>query len=371
MKKADNRGLCIVSYPLSKAFNVPIFNLSKIFSEIDKTQLILGISDPIQISKNRSLDVHIIPYQTGTFRLKQIFRYILLNVRIVFKLFSLRHEYGQIIFFMESPPVLPIFFSFLFCKKRYWLLPSKIFSISKGLFPRIESLLSYFGYWLSDGIIIYSPHIVAEWSLESNCHKIFFAHEHFLDFGTFTNTTPISIRPRCIGYIGRLSEEKGVQNFIFALPAILRNQPDLAIFIGGEGPLREMIVTFLKEKGLTDRVDLMGWISHEDLPHYLNHISLLILPSYTEGLPNIMLEAMACGTPVLTTPVGAIPDVIRDDETGFIMGDNSPECITENVIRALSSPDLERIVENGRYFAKENFTFEKTVEQWREILDAI
>ena len=95
---------------------------------------------------------------------------------------------------------------------------------------------------------------------------------------------------------------------------------------------------------------------------------LLVLPSYTEGLPNIMLEAMACGTPVLATPVGAIPDVIIDGKTGFIMENNSPECIAENVVRALNSPDLERIAEDGRRFVEENFSFEKTVENWKRIL---
>ena len=81
-----------------------------------------------------------------------------------------------------------------------------------------------------------------------------------------------------------------------------------------------------------------------------------------------MLEAMACGTPVLATPVGAIPDVIIDGKTGFIMESNSPECIAANVVRALSSPDLERIAEDGRRFVEENFSFEKTVENWKRIL---
>ena len=74
---------------------------------------------------------------------------------------------------------------------------------------------------------------------------------------------------------------------------------------------------------------------------------------------------------MLATPVGAIPDIIIDGKTGFIMENNSPECIAENVIRALSSPDLERIAEAGRRFVEENFTFERTVENWKEILQSI
>lgn len=58
-----------------------------------------------------------------------------------------------------------------------------------------------------------------------------------------------------------------------------------------------------------------------------------VLPFYTKELSNIMLEAMACGTPLLATPVGAILDVIRDGETGFIMEDNSPECTARNVMQ--------------------------------------
>lgn len=81
-----------------------------------------------------------------------------------------------------------------------------------------------------------------------------------------------------------------------------------------------------------------------------------------------MLEAMACGTSVLATPVGAIPDVIINGKTEFIMENNSPECIAANVVRALSSPDLDQIAKAGRRFVEENFSFEKTVENWKRIL---
>ncbi|HJH26821.1 MAG TPA: hypothetical protein C5S37_08640 [Methanophagales archaeon] len=77
---------------------------------------------------------------------------------------------------------------------------------------------------------------------------------------------------------------------------------------------------------------------------------------------------MACGTPVLATPVGAIPDVIKDGNTGFIMKDKSPECIAKNVMRALEHPNLERIVENARALVEREFTYEAAVERYRKIL---
>ncbi len=232
-------------------------------------------------------------------------------------------------------------------------------------------LLSLINCTLSNYIILYSSRLITDWSLEPYRHKVLIAHRHFLDFTTFTVTTPFSSRPPFIGYIGRLSGEKGIQHFARALPAIHAGRPDLRALIGGDGALKESIEASLQEGGIAGRVDLAGWIAHDDLPGYLNQLRLLILPSYTEGLPNIMLEAMACGTPVLATPVGAIPDIIIDGKTGFIMENNSPECIAENVIRALNSPALEQIAEEGRRFVEENFVFEKVVENWKRVLQEI
>ena len=80
---------------------------------------------------------------------------------------------------------------------------------------------------------------------------------------------------------------------------------------------------------------------------------------------------MACGTPVLATLVGGVPDLIKDGNIGFIMEDNSPECIAKNVMRALEHPDLERIVENARALVEREFTYEAAVERYRKILDNI
>ena len=76
-------------------------------------------------------------------------------------------------------------------------------------------------------------------------------------------------------------------------------------------------------------------------------MKLLVMPSYYEGLPATVLEAMACGTPVLATGVGAIPDIVKEGETGFIIGDLSPERLADDIVRALGHPELPLISRNG------------------------
>jgi glycosyltransferase involved in cell wall biosynthesis len=175
-------------------------------------------------------------------------------------------------------------------------------------------------------------------------------------------------RKNIIGYIGRLSSEKGIMNFVKSMPYILDNCRETVFMVGGDGPLTKEIKEYINDNNLQSHVKIMGWIPHQELPEYLNDIKLLVLPSFTEGLPNIMLEAMACGTPVLTTPVGSIPDFIEDGETGFIMEDNSPKSLAQNVFRGLSHPNMDIIAKNARRLVEQEFSFEKAVESYKDII---
>jgi len=174
-----------------------------------------------------------------------------------------------------------------------------------------------------------------------------------------------------LGYIGRFSEEKGILNLIKAIELIFSKNNKLNIFIAGEGDLFQETYKFIQTEKNQYNITLHPWITPDHLPNYLNDIKLIVLPSKKEGLPNIMLEAMACGTPVLATPVGAIPGVIQDEVTGFIMENNTPECIAQNVIRALNHPDLERIAERGRQYVEKNYSFKETLKRWENILEKI
>ncbi|MDV2482140.1 glycosyltransferase family 4 protein [Methanoculleus sp. Wushi-C6] len=375
MKEKGQSSVAVVSFHIGKAFGVPLSHLTGILSTICLPHFFIGAYEKIHLSgSNDSKNISFFNYPTSPVFIARIVAYFVLQTKISFRLLLVKHKFGRVIYFMSLPPLIPMLIAKILNVKSYWLLsasPMKLSLSPDDKKSRQTGFSAKICFRLTDYIVLYSPILVSDWDLESYRHKILIAHEHFLDFNIFTVTTPLASRPPLIGYIGRLSVEKGIQNFAPALHRILNDRQDLRVLIGGDGQLEETTRTSLQEEGLAARVDLPGWISRDDLPKHLNQLRLLVLPSYTEGLPNIILEAMACGTPVLATPVGAIPDVVVDGVTGFIMENNSPGCIAENVLRALNAPDLERIAENGRQFVKMNFSFESTAARWKELLEKV
>jgi glycosyltransferase involved in cell wall biosynthesis len=367
----------IITKPLGRGGIVPVSNLVKIFTFISDSVYIITANEGANLNpeENNALIIKSFQYKYGENTLNKIVNNFSLQAKITLSIFKRRKSITTWIFFLDSHTfILPVFGAKLMGSKIVFPLAASIKGSAKAQNNWLNNLLILFEsitLEFADFVILYSRNLISSWGLDRYSSKILIAHRHFLDFETFTVTTPFHDRPPLIGYIGRLSGEKGVQHFARALPAILSDRQDLRALIGGDGQLKESIEASLQEEGIAARVDLPGWILHDDLPGHLNQLRLLVLPSFSEGLPNIMLEAMACGTPVLATPVGAVPDVIIDGKTGFIMESNSPECIAENVMRAMRHPDLERIAEVGRRFVEENFTFECVVERWKEVLDEI
>lgn len=246
--------------------------------------------------------------------------------------------------------------------RKYFKEPSKAKII---LFPVVERMT----YALASKIIPECKYMVDLYNLQQYSNKIGIANS-YVDTFLFNKTRELAERSYEVGYVGRLSKEKGVLEFINSLPLILKNKQGRAIVIG-DGELADAVKEILATNNIQDEVKLPGWVKHEELPLYLNDIKTIVIASYVEGLPNLVLEAMACGTLVVATPVGGIPEVVRDGETGFIMKDNSPDCIARNVIRALSHPDLEEIIKKARTFVEREYAYEAAVESFRDILSSL
>lgn len=372
----DKHNIGVVTFPMYKSGNQPLSNLMDIIDLWSEETFLVTGNDGYTLFKSDSrFNVSGTYHTPGVFFFSRIFRYLCTQIRVSCLVLQRTSEVDKWIFFFGGTGLLiPLLITKMHRQHTALLRADggiKLAEASQDPLSFVLKAVFRLTHILADKIILYSPSLISEWDLEKYRHKVLVAHEHFLNFDTFTVTTPLPDRPPLIGYIGRLSREKGIENFVRALPDVLSDRQDLHVLIMGDGELSEAIETSLQEGGVAAHVELQGWTSHDDLPKYLNQLRLLVLPSYTEGLPNIMLEAMACGTPVLATSIGAIPDIIVDGRTGFIMENNSPECIVANVIRALNSPEREQIAANGRRFVKENFSFESTVARWREVLEEI
>lgn len=249
---------------------------------------------------------------------------------------------------------------------------SKLAQIDKGQKSRhFSSILEKITFLLADQIAVESESVAGFSNMERYKNKISIYVAKYMDINLFKITKELKERQELIGYIGSLIKMKGVIELAKAFPLILKSHGNIKFLIGGDGVLFGEIVEELKVKGIYNRVKLVGTIPHNEVPNYLNEMKLLILPSYIEGLPGIVQEAMACGTPVLATPVGGVPDLIKDGMSGFILENNSPECIAKNVIRALENPNLEDLVKNARKLIEEDYTYEMVVRKCKDALNAL
>jgi len=303
------------------------------------------------------------------------FRFLLSQVTLsiaILRLTSKQASDVDVVFFFGGEALLiPVMITKLQRRQVIFILRGsfvKDMQIRMKVFSKPLSYMNRINMALADKIIIYAECLVTQWKLERYHKKILVAPNLFVDTEVFKPTNQLVAREKIIGYIGRLDAEKGILNFIHAMPMLFKKLNDVRVLVIGDGQLRDEVKQFLENERLADRVQLTGWVSHDDMPDYLNQLKLLVLPSYTEGLPNVILEAMACGTPILTTSVGSIPEIITDGENGFIMEDNSPDSIARNIIMILGQQDLDRISQNGRSFVMEKFTYEAALRRYEKVL---
>jgi len=368
MKKTN---IGILTPPMGQANIKPLSNLVTIAKAISNDLCVIVTCQKRRYFKDiKDGKIYGIIHRSGSSPIDRALRYIWTQIRISWYLINLT-KYDLWIFYIGDALIIPMITAKVLRKKVVLAMGGfmeKEIKLKNDYTANVLILPKKINLFLSNKIIVYFQNLIKEWGLEKYEGKIYIAHEHFLDFDKLKIKKKLDERDNLVGYIGRLSREKGISNFVEAIPEIMKRRDDLGFLVGGDGQLREKIEEYLNGKNLNDKVKLVGWIPYDKLSGYLNELQLLILPSYTEGLPNIMLEAMACGTPVLATPVGGIPDIIKDEETGFIMENNSPECIAKNIIRALNHPDLEQIAQNARALVEREFTFEKAVEAYRKVL---
>jgi len=147
--------------------------------------------------------------------------------------------------------------------------------------------------------------------------------------------------PLRLVYIGRLDREKGLYETLQAIRLAGELGVDARITIGGGGAEEGRLKRYAQALGLASKVTFAGPVFGEDKVRLLAGSDVMVLPSYSEGLPYALLEAMAGGVPVIATPVGAIPDVVTHDIHGFLVPPRDAKAIAEAL--AVLAGDRERI----------------------------
>ncbi|MBI5787290.1 MAG: glycosyltransferase family 4 protein [Candidatus Schekmanbacteria bacterium] len=136
--------------------------------------------------------------------------------------------------------------------------------------------------------------------------------------------------------VSRLIGRKGIDYLLRAMPEVIKKFPQITLTIIGEGNLEQHLQSLSADLGIAAGVSFLGFQEHSQMPRYYNNADIFILPSKNEGMSNTVLEAMACGLPIITTNTGGTGELIRGN--GVIIPMENPQAIAEAVIRLISNP---------------------------------
>lgn len=174
---------------------------------------------------------------------------------------------------------------------------------------------------------------------------------------------------------GRLIEKKGLDSFIAACGSLARQGVAFDAAIAGEGPLRGRLEELINAAGLQGRVRLLGWRSYRELVTLYRQAAVFVLPSRItedgdrDGIPNVLIEALLHRVPVISTAVSAIPELVRDGETGQLIAPDDPAALTDALRRVLADPAAARATaEAGRVAVLRDFDPRRNAARLLELL---
>ncbi len=182
-----------------------------------------------------------------------------------------------------------------------------------------------------------------------------------------TSTRSSSNRAPKLLYLGDIKQSKGTHDLVRAFARVAGKFPALQLVCGGTGALAE-VRDLAARLGVQDRVILPGWLGPEAKREALASATVFALPSYAEGMPMSLLEAMSWGLPAIATPVGGIPQLITDETNGLFVTPGDIDGIATAITRLMSEPALrERLGAAARATVEAGYTLEVTLARLSQI----
>jgi glycosyltransferase involved in cell wall biosynthesis len=286
---------------------------------------------------------------------ERILNYIFVQLSLFIYLVRNRNQYDRILLCMGyfSPAIVgrilgkPVI--------RYYGGP-------KSESPFFEQLLvKHLPSSLSHRIIVPANGCTKHFGLERYRNKIHVGNFHIDD--EFKVNTKYKHRPRKIGFLGHISELKGIDRLVESMEIVNEEvEEPIELEIGGEGS-QALDIDLDK-----DFVTYHGWLDHEETPDFYNQLRLFVLPSASEGLPTVLVESMACGTPVLATRVGGIPDLVNSGKNGYLLSDRDPDTIAEDILRIFNSSERNELHKGALETVDSNYRLDPVQQRFEELL---
>jgi glycosyltransferase involved in cell wall biosynthesis len=243
-------------------------------------------------------------------------------------------------------------------------------STCHGFFkPRLSRKI--FPCWGKYVIAISQPvkeHLVNDLKVKERCVKVIY---HGIDserFKLYVQERPKINDSPVVGIIARLSDVKGHQYLIRAFKKVLAEIPHAKLLIIGEGPLKKELENLTRELNIEKSVSFMPPV--DDSIRVLSLMDIFVMPSVKEGLGLSIMEAQAAGLPVVAFDVGAISNLIKNEETGILVNFADTEALAQAILSLIKDKQLaQRISQNAQQFIREKFPLEKMVEKTEEVYE--
>lgn len=167
--------------------------------------------------------------------------------------------------------------------------------------------------------------------------------------------------------VGRIERAKDCPNLLRAFASVVREQCRTTLLIAGEGSQGEEVRAVAGELCLGSRVRFLG--VRRDVPRIMNGADGYVMSSSWEGLPMVLLEAHACGLPIVTTAVGGCGEIVKNGETGFVVPSRDPDALARAMVQLMDLSDGERrrMAEGARRRATDQFSLEHIVDRWEAV----
>ena len=170
---------------------------------------------------------------------------------------------------------------------------------------------------------------------------------------------------------GRLAEPKDYPNLLHAFSALSQRHPDARLMIAGDGPLKGELDSMIRRLGISGRVRLIGL--RLDVPNLYAASDALVLSSAWEGMPVVILEAMASSTPVVATSVGAVPEMVSDGVSGLIVPPHDHEALADAMGKMMNLPEKtrQRLGRAGYDRVLSEFSRESVIDKWEDLFERL